>query len=147
MASRRTGPGVPFPPPLLFLAGFGLAWWLDTRLEFLIRGGDGASPGQTAIGLAVALAGFVVMLWGIATWGSLLGSGALLARRKLAAKLFLVSTICMVLTHAYNYGIADGLKVMGQGATGVLIFTGVIWLIAFLLLFYSRAMAKRGVLR
>jgi hypothetical protein len=90
---------------------------------------------------------WVVVTWGLATWGSFLASGALLARKKLAAMLFLVSTVCMVLTHVYNYAIADGLKVMGQQATGVLIFTGVIWVIAFLLLFYSRAMAKRGVLR
>jgi hypothetical protein len=32
-----------------------------------------------------------------------------------------------------------------MGAGG-LIFTAIIWLIAFLLLFYARAMAKRGVL-
>jgi len=32
-----------------------------------------------------------------------------------------------------------------MGAGG-LIFTAIIWLIAFFLLFYARAMAKRGVL-
>lgn len=90
---------------------------------------------------------WLVILWGIATWGSFIGSGALLARRKLAVKLFLVSTICMVLTHAYNYGIADGLKVMGQNATGVLIFSGVIFVICVLEVIYSRAMTRRGVLR
>ena len=67
MATRATGPGVPFPPPLLFIAGFLLARWLDTRLEFLIRGA-GPSPGQTAIGLATAVAGLLLMLWGIATF-------------------------------------------------------------------------------
>ena len=67
MASRAAGPGVPFPPPLLFLAGYGLALWLNTRLEFLIRGA-GASPAQTGIGLLCATAGFVLMLWGIVTF-------------------------------------------------------------------------------
>jgi protein-S-isoprenylcysteine O-methyltransferase Ste14 len=67
MSARAAGPGVPFPPPLLFLAGFGLAWWLNSRLEFLIHG-TGPSPGQTAIGLLLAVAGFVVMLWGIVTF-------------------------------------------------------------------------------
>lgn len=58
---------MPFPPPLLFIAGFLLAWWLDTRLEFLIRGA-GAAPAQPAIGLLFAAAGLLLMLWGITTF-------------------------------------------------------------------------------
>ena len=38
MSSPDRGPGVPFPPPIIFVAGFGLAWFLDTRLEFVIDG-------------------------------------------------------------------------------------------------------------
>mgnify|MGYP006386790155 CR=1 FL=1 len=44
----------------------------------------------------------------------------------------------------YNFLLSEGLSMMGAGG---LIFTAVIWLIAFGLFFYSRAMAKRGMLR
>ncbi len=88
-----------------------------------------------------------VLSWGIATWGSFIASGFLLARRKLAAQLYLVSTVCMVITTIYSYGLSDGLKVMGEGATGALIFSGVIFVISVLEFIYSGSMARRGVLR
>ena len=44
MAHER-GPAVPFPPPLVFVAGLTIAWLLDRRLEFLI---DGAGAGLAA---------------------------------------------------------------------------------------------------
>ncbi|HEX5214566.1 MAG TPA: isoprenylcysteine carboxylmethyltransferase family protein [Vicinamibacterales bacterium] len=69
MASRATGPGVPFPPPLLFIAGFLFGWWLDTRLEFLIHG-TGAGPIQVGLGFVLVGAGFLLMLWGITTFVS-----------------------------------------------------------------------------
>jgi hypothetical protein len=89
---------------------------------------------------------WAVLLWGIATWGSLVGSGLLLGRCKLAVQLYLVSTISMVLSTLYNYGLSDGLKVMGQGAAP-LVFSGVIFVICVLEVIYARAMRKRGVLR
>ena len=67
MTAQSTGPGVPFPPPLLFIAGFLLGWWLDTRLEFLIHG-TGAGPIQVGLGFALVGVGFLVMLWGITTF-------------------------------------------------------------------------------
>ena len=67
MAARANGPGVRFPPPLLFIAGFLLGWWLDTRLEFLINGA-GAGPMQLGLGFALVGSGFALMLWGITTF-------------------------------------------------------------------------------
>ena len=55
-------------PPLLFIAGFLLGWWLDTRLEFLIHG-IGAGPIQVGLGFGLAGIGFLLMLWGITTFG------------------------------------------------------------------------------
>lgn len=89
---------------------------------------------------------WVVITWGIATWGSVLGSLSLLARRRLAVGIFLVSILGMVPTTLYNYVFSDGLKIMG-GGSGALVFSAVIWLVAFLLWFYARAMRRRGVLR
>jgi len=87
---------------------------------------------------------WVVAAWAIAVWGALLGSVGLLLRKRWAVWLFGVSIVGMVLTALHNFVLSDGLSVMGMGAVT---FTGVIWLIAFFLFFYARAMAKRGVLR
>jgi hypothetical protein len=88
----------------------------------------------------------VVVAWGIATWGSVLGSALLLARRRLAAHLFLISFVAMLLTMIHNYLLTDGRKVMGGGA-GPVIFSVVIMVIGVLLLIYARAMSRRAVLR
>jgi hypothetical protein len=87
---------------------------------------------------------WVVATWGIAVWGAVLGSILILLRRRRAAHLFVVSTICMVLTDINSFVLSDGLKVMG-GASA-LIFAAVIFVIGVLLLVYARSMGKRGVL-
>jgi hypothetical protein len=50
----------------------------------------------------------------------------------------------MVLTAIHSFLSSDGLAVMRQE---VLVLTAVIWVIAFALFLYARAMAGRGVLR
>ena len=82
--------------------------------------------------------------WAIAVWSSLLGSLGLLLRKAWAVWLFGVAIVGMVLTALYNFVLTDGVALMGPGA---LAFTAVIWIIAFGLFFYARAMAKRAVLR
>jgi hypothetical protein len=86
---------------------------------------------------------WAVAAWAIAVWSSLLGSLALLFRKTWAVGLFGLAIAGMVITFVYNFLLSDGLSMMGAGG---LIFTAIIWLIAFFLLFYARAMAKRGVL-
>lgn len=90
------------------------------------------------------LPAWVVAAWAIAVWSSLLGSLGLLLRKTWAVWLFGVAIVGMVLTALHNFVLSDGLAVMGSGAAA---FTAVIWLIAFFLFFYARAMSKRGVLR
>jgi hypothetical protein len=87
---------------------------------------------------------WAVAAWAIAVWFSLLGSLGLLLRKAWAVWLFGIAIAAMVITAVYNFVLSDGLSMMGM--SGV-IFTAVIWLIAFGLFFYARAMAKRGVLR
>jgi hypothetical protein len=82
--------------------------------------------------------------WAIAVWGSLLASLLLLLRKSLAVWLFALAILGLAVSTLYNFVLANGLEAMGQGAA---IFTAVIWIIAVFLLFYARAMAKRGVLR
>jgi hypothetical protein len=86
---------------------------------------------------------WAVAAWAIAVWSSLLASLALLFRKAWSAGLFGLAIVAMVITFVYNFVLSDGLSMMGAGG---LIFTAIIWLIAFFLLFYARAMAKRGVL-
>ena len=87
---------------------------------------------------------WAVAAWAIAVWSSLLGSLCLLLRKAWAVPLFGLAIAGMVFTALYNFVLTDGMALIGTGGA---IFTAVIWLIAFSLLFYARAMAKRGVLR
>mgnify|MGYP003507199007 CR=1 FL=1 len=87
---------------------------------------------------------WAIAAWAIAVWGALLGSVGLLLRKAWAVWMFGASIVAMVLTGIYSYVLTDGLKLMGSGG---LMFTAFIWVIAFSLYFYARAMAQRGVLR
>jgi hypothetical protein len=82
--------------------------------------------------------------WAIAVWSSLLGSLALLLRKSWAVGLFGLAILGLAVSTVYNFVLSNGLEMMGTGAA---MFTAVIWVIAVLLLFYARAMAKKGVLQ
>lgn len=81
--------------------------------------------------------------WAVGVWGALLGAIALLLRRSWAVYLFGVSLVGMVISFAYSLLIGDS-PAMGAGEYAFMV---VIWVIAIALFLYSRAMAKRGVLR
>jgi len=65
--ARDLGPRVFIPPPLVFIAGWIVAWVLDRRLEFAIDGAGPTIP-QVVIGGALSTAGFGLMAWGIITF-------------------------------------------------------------------------------
>jgi hypothetical protein len=88
---------------------------------------------------------WAVLVWGLGTWGSLLGSVFILLRRSFAVKLFGASIVGAVLTNLYSYGLSDGIKVMQNGA-GAVVFSAVIFVIAVLLFIYAKAMRRSGVL-
>lgn len=88
---------------------------------------------------------WVVLCWGIATWGALIGSMLLLLRNRLAHPVFLVSFLAMVITTIHNFVLSDGLQVMG--GIGVVIFSAIIFVVALLLVIYAKAMRRRGVLK
>lgn len=87
---------------------------------------------------------WAVITWGIATWGALFGSLAMLVRLRWAWHLFVLSLVAMLATSFQNFVLANGAEIMG---TGGMIFSGVIVAIGIFLVFYSRAMLQRGVLR
>ena len=83
--------------------------------------------------------------WAIAVWGGVLGSLLLLLRKGLAALVFLVSWLAMVVTSFHNFVLSNGFEIMGDPFS--LIFTVVIFLVALALYLYARAMRKTGVIR
>jgi len=88
---------------------------------------------------------WVVIAWGVATWGSLAGSVLLLARLRQAVMVNLIVLVAMGVTFVHNFLLTDGLKIMG--GAGPAVFTAVIVIVGVLLWVYARAMARRGALR
>lgn len=89
-------------------------------------------------------------LWALAaytmgTWGAFLGSLAVLARTRLAVWLFGIALIGLAGTTLHELVLSPPPEELRS--TGQLIFTLVIWATTIGLLLYSRAMARRGVLR
>jgi protein-S-isoprenylcysteine O-methyltransferase Ste14 len=67
MVDASRGPAVHVPPPIIFAAGFGIAWLLHRQLEFFIDG-VGAGPVQIALGSGLLAAGLLVMSIGLVTF-------------------------------------------------------------------------------
>jgi hypothetical protein len=88
---------------------------------------------------------WLVAAWAIAVWGGVLGSVLLLLRKHLAMSVFLVSWGAMAVTTFRNYVVSNGMEVFGSAFD--LTFSAIIFLVALGLVFYARAMQKRGILR
>ncbi len=91
-----------------------------------------------------AFPSWVVATWALAVWGGVLGSILLLLRKRWAVPVLAVSLVAMVITTIYNFGLTNGMEIMGTGAA---IFSAVIFAIAVGLWYYARHLARRGVLR
>jgi len=89
---------------------------------------------------------WAVVSWGIAVFAAVAGSVLILLRNKLAVPIFLVALVAMLITSVHNYGLSE-VKITDIAGTGALIFSAVIFLVAILLVFYSKAQAKAGNLR
>jgi hypothetical protein len=87
---------------------------------------------------------WLVAFWAIAVWGGVLGAVLLLLRKKLAVGVLLVSFLSMVVTTIHNFGLSNGLEVMG--GPGELALSASIFVFALLLYLYAKAMTNRGVL-
>ena len=83
--------------------------------------------------------------WAIGVWFSVLGSLLLLFRSRFAGTAFGLSLIGLVVSSIYTYGLAEQ-RTFEAGGTAALIFSIVIPIVLILLLLYSRAMTRRGVL-
>ena len=89
---------------------------------------------------------WVTLSWGVAVFGAVLGSVLILMRKRLAVPVFLVALVALLVTSLHNFVLSD-IKITDIAGSGAMIFTAVIFVVAFLLLFYSKAQAKSGALR
>ena len=88
---------------------------------------------------------WAIATWALGVWGGVLGSLALLLRKRWAVPVFVVSLAAMTLTFFYNFVLSNGVAVMG-GMTALL-FPAVIFVIGVVLLAYSRSLSRKGILR
>ena len=88
---------------------------------------------------------WAVATWATAVWGSVLGSILLLARSRFAYPVFVVSFAAMFLTTIYNFVLTNGFEIMG--GIGPALFSATIFGVAVALVWYSREMVNKGVLR
>ncbi len=87
---------------------------------------------------------WMIACWALAVWGGVAGSVLLLRRKRLAVPVFAASLAAMVIVSVYNFGLSNGLAIMGRDAA---VFSAVIFVVAVALLLYARWLARRGVLR
>jgi len=81
--------------------------------------------------------------WAFGVWGAFAGSVGLLLRKKWAMWAFGASLAGLAVSSIYNFGLSNGIEIMG---TGGLIFTLFIWAVAILLFVYSKKQVDNGVL-
>lgn len=67
--AKPNGPGVRFPPPLIFVGGLLIAWLLDTRVFSLTFFAPGAvTPAAKSAGYTLVVGGFAIAAWGMITF-------------------------------------------------------------------------------
>lgn len=89
---------------------------------------------------------WVTATWAIAVIGAVLGSILILLRNKLALPVFWIALAALIITAIHNYILSD-VKMSDITGIGATIFSIVIFLVAALLVFYSRKQVANGNLR
>jgi hypothetical protein len=84
------------------------------------------------------------VVWPTGVWTAFVGSLFILARKKVAFPLFVVSLAAFLLSLLYSYVLTNGGETMGAAMMGV---NAVITAELVFLIWYTRAMTQRGVLR
>lgn len=139
------------PPVHLWIIGVvTLLWNSGGVFDFVMTNSQNAAylsnftPDQLAY--FTSFPTWITLVWGIATFGALLGSILLLMRSRHAVIVFTLSFLGMIANMFYGYFLSGTsmTKLMGPGAA---IFSAVIVLVGLLLVLYSRTMRQRGVLR
>lgn len=68
--TKGRGPGVDFPPPFFFVAGFAIGWAIDRYVYHIATPTNPTfTRAMEVLGSALLLAGLTLAFWGIATFG------------------------------------------------------------------------------
>lgn len=81
--------------------------------------------------------------WALAVWSALVGSVALLLRRRWAQWAFGISLVGMAVSSLYTYGLSNGAELMGSGSV---VFFLIVVVISVGILIYTVWLARRGLL-
>lgn len=91
-----------------------------------------------------AMPAWLTGFWALGVWGSLAGSLLLIARSRHAVPAFGLSLLGLAISQGYQMMTEPPPEMSG---TAMVIFTGLIWGMLLLLLWYASAMKRTGVLR
>jgi hypothetical protein len=149
MNANASPPTVPKTPLHLWIvAVLALLWnavgafdYVATQLRLE---GHMSQFSQEQLDYFYAFPAWAVAAWATAVWFAVFGSLALLLRRRLAYPLFTISLAAMIISTVHSFALSNGAEMMGSGGV---VFSGVITVISILLVWYSKSMATRGVLR
>ncbi len=136
------------PWHLWVVGGIALLWSAMGAMDYVMTQTkdeaymSGFTPEQ--LSFFYGLPAWVVAAWALGVWGGVLGALLLLARRRFAVWVFLVSLIAVVIMTFRNYILSNGMEVIGDAFS--LGFTAVIFLIALALFLYARAMHKQDII-
>ncbi|MBW8303586.1 MAG: hypothetical protein K0M78_06530 [Brevundimonas sp.] len=123
--------------------GFGAYLYVMTHTqgaEFLRSMGST----QASIDWQASMPTWMNALWAIGVWGGVLGAVLLLMRMKWAMHAFLASLLGVLASLVASLTMFDGMSVY---TTAELVQTAVVTFLGIGFLLYSRAMARKGVLR
>lgn len=84
--------------------------------------------------------------WAVGVWFSVLGSLLLLLRSRVAGSAFSLSLLGLLVASYYTFVEAD-VSPMREAGPGAMAFTAAIFVVLIILIIYSRAMTRNGVLR
>ena len=126
-----------------------LVWNLFGMMLYVMQ--VSATPEQLAaaytpeqVDLITSAPAWATSMTAIATTAGVLGCLLLLLRKALAAPVFVVSLIALVIQDLYAFGMTDTLAVFGSQP---LIIQTVVFVVAVLLVWYSRRATATGLLR
>jgi len=91
-----------------------------------------------------AMPGWMTGVWALGVWGGVAGSLLLLLRSRWAVAVFVASLAGLLISLIYHYVLSNGLEVMGSST---IVLNVVITAAALFFIWFSRRMARRGVLR
>ena len=141
--------GVRAPLHLWIVGGLGLLWNGFGAYDYLASKLQGEAyyrqMGMTDAQIAYMDSSplWMMFVWPVGVWSAVLGTVLLLMRRKAAAPVFALSLAAFLVSLAYAWLLSDGAQVMGSAATMQMVVLAGCLFFAW----YSRAMARKGVLR